>query len=116
MNSRLVWWSDKPYIRVVVKPVSQPEVLVQLGPGQAALELGGLLFGECLLTDEPTVESWGDNKAKDPGLLPRSFWPTLYSVSLLMALQPGSEVLWCRGVGSLVNLSPPLAAAMQRLL
>lgn len=64
MSSRPAPWSDKRHIRVADKPVSQPEVLVQPGPGQAALKLGGLLFGECLLTDESTVKSWGDNRAQ----------------------------------------------------
>lgn len=116
MSSRPAPWSDKRHIRVADKPVSQPEVLVQPGPGQAALKLGGLLFGECLLTDESTVKSWGDNRAQGPGFLPRSVWPTLCSVSLLMALPPGSEVLWCGGVGRLVSLFPPLAETAVGLL
>lgn len=33
-----------------------------------------------------------------------------------MALPAGSEVLWCGGVGRLVNLFPPLAAAAGGLL
>lgn len=80
MQGRLALWSNK-----AVHQEWQPslpaslEVLVQPGPGQAALELGGLLCGVGLLTDEPTVKSCGDNKAKDPGFLPRSFWPTLLS-------------------------------------
>lgn len=52
-------------------------------------------------------KSWGDNKAKDPGFHPRRFWPIPYSVSQLMALLTGSEVLWRGGVRRLVNCPHP---------